>query len=123
MENKAAEQRSPVSNDLNMFGSSVAYFYQEESATADYDKTFAKFMFVAQDGICLESPEDIQASPSRLTHVFVANAEFDHDKLKQMIESLGTENLAKIKVMRYQWILDCDEQKTLISDETYKINV
>lgn len=108
---------------MDIFSSCVAYFYQEESAATDYDVIFAQCMLIAQGGTSLEKLEDIQTSSSRLTHIFVADAEFDHDKLKQTMESFGTVKLDNIKIVRYQWILDCDAQKKRICDTNYRINV
>lgn len=111
-----------VSYDMNMFESFLAYFYQD-SESMNFDRTFAQTMFETQDGVCLETPDEIRASPSQLTHIFVANNEFDHDKLKQTISSFGIENLKNVKILRYQWIIDCDAKKKRISEKNYKINL
>lgn len=103
-----------------MFGSCVAYFYQENS---DWNVTYAQCMLMGSGGTCLETAEEIQESTSRLTHIFVANADFDHARFKQTIESFGIKQLKDILIMRCQWILDCDEQKKRICDRSYRIEL
>lgn len=120
-EQSADEPDEP--NEMGIFRSCVAYFYPEESSSLDCDITFAQFMFIACGGTNLETADDFRNSESRLTHIFVANTDFDRNKLKQTVQSFGTEKLENIIVIRYQWVLDCTEQKKRICDTSYKIDL
>lgn len=105
----------------HMFRPYVAYFYQEDEAKPDYNVSYAQCLFITGDGVCLDSPDDVQKSSSRLTHIFVANDDIDRVKLKQTVESFGTENIENIAFINHQWILDCDDQKKRIRDTSYRV--
>lgn len=122
MTTESAETKEDCNPD-EMFSSCVAYFYQEESAKIDSNQPYAEFLLMDGGGMCLNTPDEIQKSSSRLTHIFLSNDDFDHAKLKQIVESFGTEKIENIVFMRYQWLLDCNDQKKRICDTSYKVDL
>ncbi|XP_031627272.1 DNA ligase 4 [Contarinia nasturtii] len=117
------QNETQCQDDMSIFGSCIAYFYEEESSLVDFVATFAEGILIAGDGIHLQTIEDVQQSEAPLTHIFVSSAEFDRKKFKETVRSFGTQTLKNVKVMRYQWILDCEEQKKKICDTNYIVSV
>lgn len=109
-------------DDMNIFRRYIGYFYRDDPSQ-DIDITFAQFMFIGHSGTCLETLDDVQSSPSRLTHIFVGDSSFDRVKFKETVDSFTNENLNNIVVMRYQWILDCNEEKKRICDKIYRVDL
>lgn len=110
-------------DDTNTFDSCVAYFYQDESSSYDSNVILAQCLLIGLGGTSLETAEEIRASESRLTHIFVASPQFDRNQLKQTVESFGTESLKNIKVLQYQWIIDCDKEQKKICDTNYIVSL
>lgn len=103
-----------------MFSSFVGYFYHDESIEKSIDMTMAECALIDGGGECLDTPDDVRESASRLTHIFVDTDNLDRAKLKQIVESLGIKNINDIQFLRYQWIAECDTKKKLICDRRYK---
>ncbi|XP_055298259.1 DNA ligase 4 [Sitodiplosis mosellana] len=106
-----------------MFSPFVGYFYHDESIAKNIDITFAECAFIGGGGVCMDTPDDIRESSSRLTHIFVDTDSLDHAKLKGTVKSFGTENIDDIVFLRYQWVSDCDAQKKRICDTSYKVEL
>lgn len=115
-----AEQTTDELDEMSIFRSVVGYFFVEASSS-DYDIPFAKCMIMARGGIVLETADDFRSSESPLTHIFVANTDFNRNQLRETVQSFGTKKLDDINVIRYQWVLDCSDQKKRLCDTSYKI--
>lgn len=108
-------------NTLNMFRLITAYFYETNFNENEYDMEISEFIFQTKNGTSLRTKEEIQSSASRLTHIFVHNSNFNRNELKATVKSFETENIRDIKILNYQWIIDCHEQNENIPCDKYII--
>lgn len=114
---------SSTENPLNMFRLITAYFYETNFKENQYDMEIAEFILKTKCGTSLRTKEEIQSSTSRLTHIFVQNANFKRKELEATVKSFETENICDIKILNYQWIIDCHEQDKKIPCEPYIISL
>lgn len=106
-----------------LFSPYVAHFYQDDSIAMNFEIPLVECMFIEGGGVCLDTPDNIRESPSRLTHIFLDTDNLDRDKLKQTVQSFGTESIEDIVFLRYQWVSDCAAQKKRICDTSYSVEL
>lgn len=107
---------------LSMFRLLTAYFYQSESDKDKASIELAKFIFQANGGISLNSKDDIQTCPARITHVFVDSTSFDRDNFKETMQFLDID-LHNIRIIDCQWIHECHLLNKKICDKFYTIEL
>lgn len=113
-----------LSNDgqsKNIFRLCTAYFYKTDSLAIDNDIELAEFLFRTEAGTCLRTENEVKASASRLTHIFVRDTNFDQNELRRTVNAFGTEVLSDIVILRCQWILDCYRDNRKICNRDYII--
>lgn len=105
----------------NIFRLHTAFFYDSNAAEIDNDVEVAKFVFKTKAGNCLQNAEEVKASKTRLTHIFVRDTNIDKQELKRIIKSFESEYWSDIAVLRRQWIMDCYQANRLIDEKGYRV--
>lgn len=108
---------------VNMFRLCIAYFYQDDVTNLNKDFELSKYILRTEAGKCLQTVNDVIASDSTLTHIFVRDTNFDSAKLKEIVNECGIENTSSLKILRCQWILDCYRANWKICDDDYRISI
>lgn len=107
----------------NIFRLHTAFFYDSNAVEIGNDVEVAKFIFKTKAGNCLQNAEEVEASKTRLTHIFVRDSNFDKKELKQIVKSFESEYYSDIVVLRLQWIMDCYQTNRLIDEKVYRVYV
>lgn len=105
----------------NIFRLHTAFFYDSNSTVTDNDVEVTKFVFKTRAGNCLRNAEEVNASKTRLTHIFVRDTNFDKQELKRIVKSFESEYWSDIIVLRRQWIMDCHQANRLMNEKSYRI--
>lgn len=83
---------------------------------SDMDYELAQFMFTTKAGRILEVSEDDIDTLSKLTHIFI----YEHDCDPARVNSWRRHEDAKhIKIISYNWILECCKANRKISEERF----
>lgn len=114
MEKKLSSTLEPA----NFFRLCTAYFNQTNDASNDFE--LSKFIFKSKSGRCLNSANEINESHSKLTHIFIDKDQFQWKHLiaLQLVPDI---ELNDIKIVSYQWILDCYRSNMLLCDTNYHV--
>lgn len=107
----------------NIFRLHTAFFYDDSNVTETVnDVEVTKFIFKTKAGNCLQNAEEINASKTRLTHIFVRDTNnFDKQELQRIVKSFESEYWSDITVLRRQWIMDCCQANRLIDEKGYRV--
>lgn len=82
------------------------------------DHELAQFIFRTKAGRILQSSYENNAFWSQLTHIFVADNNFDSTQIPCAKHDAGTQ----IKIVSFKWILECHKANERISDERFIYN-